>query len=240
MIYVISDIHGCYKEFTELLQKIHFSKEDELYLLGDMMDRGAEPIKLVWDCMMRSNVYPILGNHDYIALKILKKLNVEITEENFESHLSPDDLTDFMYWMKDGGRVTVSQFRRLDQESRTALLEYLEECTLYEKVSVADHTYILVHAGIKNFDEKKQMDSYHFSDLIFERADYEKRYFQDPKTFLVTGHTPTFLIRPDGKNLIYEENGHIALDCGCVYGGKLAAYCLDNQKAYYVDAITHA
>lgn len=240
MIYVISDIHGCYKEFTELLQKIHFSKEDELYLLGDLMDRGAEPIKLVWDCMMRSNVYPILGNHDYIALKILKKLNVEITEENFESHLSPDDLTDFMYWMKDGGRVTVSQFRRLDPDSRTALLEYLEECTLYEKVSVTDHTYILVHAGIRNFDEKKQMDAYHFSDLIFERADYEKRYFQDPKTFLVTGHTPTFLIRPDGKNLIYEENGHIALDCGCVYGGKLAAYCLDNQKAYYVDAITHA
>lgn len=33
---------------------------------------------------------------------------------------------------------------------------------------------------------------------------------------LVTGHTPTFLIREDGLPLIYEENGHIALDCGCV------------------------
>ena len=161
---------------------------------------------------------------------------MQITEENAESYLSPDDLVDFAYWMKDGETLRSAQFKKLDWESREAILEYLEECALYEEVKAGDYTYILVHAGIRGFDEKRQLDTYHFSDLIFERADYEKRYFQDPGTFLVTGHTPTFLIRPDGKNLVYEENGHIALDCGCVYGGKLAAYCLDNRRAYYVDA----
>ena len=75
MIYVISDIHGCYDEYRELLKKINFSADDELFVLGDVVDRGPEPIKVLQDMMMRPNVYPILGNHDYITLKILKKLS---------------------------------------------------------------------------------------------------------------------------------------------------------------------
>ena len=74
MIYVVSDIHGCYEEYKELLEKINFSDKDELFVVGDVVDRGPEPIRVLQDMMMRPNVYPILGNHDYIALKILKKL----------------------------------------------------------------------------------------------------------------------------------------------------------------------
>ena len=44
MIYFMSDIHGCYKEYMELLEKIHFSDEDELYVVGDVVDRGPEPV----------------------------------------------------------------------------------------------------------------------------------------------------------------------------------------------------
>lgn len=91
MIYVISDIHGCY-EYIELLEKIRFSKEDELYVPGDVVDWGPEPIKVLQDMMLRPNVYPILGNHDYMALKILRKMNVEIREENVEKHLAEKDL----------------------------------------------------------------------------------------------------------------------------------------------------
>lgn len=42
MRYIISDIHGCYAEYRELLEKICFSDADELYVLGDAMDRGSE------------------------------------------------------------------------------------------------------------------------------------------------------------------------------------------------------
>jgi len=72
------------------------------------------------------------------------------------------------------------------------------------------------------------------ADLIFYRADYTKRYFKNEDTFLVTGHTPTCLIREDGNSFVYEKNGHIAIDCGCVYGERLAAYCLDNGNVEYV------
>ena len=38
--YVVSDIHGEDDRFHAMLQKINFSKEDTLYILGDVVDRG--------------------------------------------------------------------------------------------------------------------------------------------------------------------------------------------------------
>ncbi len=287
MVYVMSDIHGCYQEFLELLKLIEFSEQDELYIVGDMLDRGPSPIPLLLDLMARPNVYPMLGNHDYMALTVLKKLNVEITEENFESHLSQDDFVNYMYWMEDGGSTTVNQFARLDVEEREAVLEYLEECTVLEEIEMKGRRYILVHADmpprdagarladpkqsaeqegayahgrdmgepdvggahldevdldesdetlvyVRDGDIVEELRSYDLADLIFHRADYERRYFEDEDTFLVTGHTPTFGIRADGRPLVYEENGHIAIDCGCVFGGNLAAYRLNDHRAFYV------
>lgn len=48
-------------------KKIKFSDKDKLFVLGDVVDCGPEPMKVLQDMMMRSNVYPILGNHDYVS-----------------------------------------------------------------------------------------------------------------------------------------------------------------------------
>lgn len=234
MTYVISDIHGCYQEYLALLEKIGFSDSDELYVLGDMVDRGPEPIKVLLDMMARPNVYPILGNHDYMALTMLSKLNVEITAENAETHLTADDITGYLHWTQDGGEVTARQFRALPSEQRQDILDYLADCTLYELVQAGGNNYVLVHAGLNGFVPGKDLDDYHYSDLIFHRADYSRRCFPKWNTYLVTGHTPTMSIREDREPLVYEGYGHIAVDCGCVFGGQLAAYCLETQKAVYV------
>ena len=51
-IYAISDIHGCYDMFLEMLDKIQFDEtRDTLYILGDIMDRGPkvpEMVRWVW------------------------------------------------------------------------------------------------------------------------------------------------------------------------------------------------
>ena len=51
MRYIIADIHGCYNEYINLLKKINFSDNDILYILGDVVDRGPEPIKILQDMM---------------------------------------------------------------------------------------------------------------------------------------------------------------------------------------------
>ena len=232
MHYVMSDIHGCYEEYLEALELIHFSDEDELYIVGDIVDRGKDPIPLLQDLMIRSNVFPILGNHDYMALTVLKKLCVEIVEENVETHVSMEDMMNYYSWVKEGGYTTLKQFQQLSYEEKMDIIAYLEEFLICEEVHVNNETYILAHAGISNFEEKKRIYDYSFIDLIFTACDYTKPYYQD--AYFVSGHTPTFKIDASYKGKIYEKNNHIALDCGCIYGLNLGVYCLDTKKAYYV------
>ncbi|HJD39804.1 MAG TPA: hypothetical protein H9913_07225 [Candidatus Blautia stercoripullorum] len=68
-------------------------------------------------------------------------------------------------------------------------------------------------------------------DLIFTRAEYDKVY--SDSYYLVTGHTPTFEIGAEYDGKIYRKNRHIAIDCGCVYGGTLGVYCFDTGECIY-------
>ena len=53
----------------------------------------------------------------------------------------------------------------------------------------------------------------------------------------MTGHTPTPLIDGWNRAEVYKENGHIAIDCGCCMGGRLAAYCIETGETTYVRGI---
>ncbi len=237
MIYAVSDIHGCYEEYCELLEKIHFSSEDTLYVLGDVVDRGPEPLKVIQDMMNRPNVYLILGNHDYLMLMVMERLSKEINEENLANGtLDEDFMMNYSDWMNDGGESTVRQFAALHRDEIMDILDYVQDALIYDVIEINGKTFVLTHAGIKGYSEEKELDEYHFSDFIFNRPDYFKPSFQDPDTYLVSGHTPTCLIREDQKFLVYEGHQHIAIDCGCVFGGKLAAYCLDDGTIAYVDS----
>ena len=57
-----------------MLEKIRFSDNDILYILGDVVDRGPEPAKILLDMMKRPNVVPLLGNHEAMAYPVLEKL----------------------------------------------------------------------------------------------------------------------------------------------------------------------
>lgn len=235
MRYIISDIHGCYEEYLKLLERIHFSQEDELYVLGDAVDRGPEPIKVIKDMMARSNVTLILGNHDFIMYKIMKKLSVEVTEENYDNYLASEDMLDYHLWQQDGGQTTSQKFKELGVPERMDILDYISEASVYEKIENDGKVYILVHAGLSGFDPDKDLADYALYELLEERTDYSKRYYPDESTFFVTGHTPTRYIKGWEKDEVFMNNGHIALDCACFAGGKLAAFCIETESVTYVD-----
>ena len=70
--YVISDIHGEYEKFMELLEEIELEENDTLYVLGDVLDRGEHPIKTVLKLMEMPNAICLVGNHEVMALKCLQ------------------------------------------------------------------------------------------------------------------------------------------------------------------------
>ena len=93
--------------------------------------------------------------------------------------------------------------------------------------------YILVHAGLGDFSPEKALEDYTIDELVWERPDYSKKYFDD--TIIITGHTPTQVIRGNTcPGYIFRKNNHIAIDCGaCFEGGRLAALCLDTNEEFY-------
>lgn len=232
MVYVVSDIHGCYEEYRDLLELIHLRDQDTLYVLGDVVDRGEDAIKVLLDMMSRPNVIPITGNHDYLASVVLEKLCVDITEENADSYLDAEFMKVYNMWIADGGHATLTAFRQLTRGQRLKVLDYLFEFLPYAQVEVNGRQFVLVHAGLMNFSQERDLKDYALYERIFERADYSKVYFKD--RFLVTGHTPTSYINKSGSSRIYKANNHFAIDCGVVYGGRLAALCLDTLVEYYV------
>lgn len=228
----MSDLHGCYNKYKQMLEKIKFNSKDTLYVLGDSIDRGDDGIKILLDMMKRPNVVPMLGNHEYMAYSVLKKFSVEITAYNYNSHLDSEAIEMYENWMFNGGITTSQAFAKLDRATRESIIEYLGEFELYEELEVNGNAFVLVHGGLVGFEEDKDLDEYDIHDIIWGRCDYARRYYKDK--YLVTGHTPTYNIDENCKGKIYRQNNHIAIDCGAVYGGSLGCICLDTLEEFYV------
>lgn len=73
MTYVVSDIHGCDKKYFRLLEMLHFSDTDTLYILGDVVDRGSGGLRVLLDAASRQNVILLRGNHEQAALEFLPR-----------------------------------------------------------------------------------------------------------------------------------------------------------------------
>ncbi|MBQ2725207.1 MAG: metallophosphoesterase [Clostridia bacterium] len=232
MTYVMSDLHGQYEKYLKMLEKISFSEEDDLYIVGDVVDRGPQPVELLRDMSLRINVFPIMGNHDMTAALLLRKLCTEITEDNCENQIDGELLKVIAMWQNDGGQTTLEGFRKLAPEDREALIEYMEDFAPYEIVTVGGRKFILVHGGIPYSKRSLPMKEQSVHELVTERPDYSKRYYKN--VYMVTGHTPTVTIGKQYAGHIYRENGHIAIDCGAGFDLSLGCIRLDDFYEFYV------
>ena len=233
--YVISDIHGEYEKFIQLLKKISFREDDTLYILGDVLDRGAHPIQVLLEMMKYPNIIPIIGNHELMAMMCLPFLNSEI-EESSIAKLDAKMMAAILNWQENGSDTTLNEFRKLDKETRQMVIDYLGEFIAYEELYIGGKEFVLVHGGLDHFEPNKDLDEYSIYDLVWCRPDYNRMYY--PDKYLVTGHTPTQLISSTNPGCIYQKNNHIAIDCGATFGGRLAAYCFETGEEFYVESAT--
>lgn len=217
--YVMSDVHGCYEEFLNMLKLIEFSDDDELYILGDVIDRGPEPL-LILDIIMESkNIHMLLGNHEHMFINYFEEYDVEI-------------------WYWNGGQTTHEKIKERGYQYEYDIYRYFRKLPY---IKVIDN-YILVHAGldyclnddyldIDKFIEKQTRDS-----CIWSRRNINnERKFNDYS--VISGHTPVQSITNNKFNSILFREGVIYIDCGCVFkdvNGRLACLRLDDFKEFYV------
>lgn len=234
MHYVMSDIHGQYNEYQKMIKLINLKEKDILYILGDVIDRGPHPIQILQDMMKHPNIIPIIGNHEYLALLNLPFLFTDDLDESLQNCEDEHQLKQFSLWLQDGGSSTFDEFMQLSLDEKKEIINYLNHFLSYEKIIVNGIEYILVHSGLNQFSKDKHLNDYPLQDLLFDRPDYSKIYFDDK--ILVTGHTPTQLFNEENPGFIFCKNHHLAIDCGCVFGGRLAAYCFETCEAFYIDS----
>lgn len=232
--YVMSDLHGNYEAYKKMLEMIEFTDSDMLYILGDVLDRGPNPIKIVLDLMQRFNVEVIAGNHCVMAWDCLDFLMQEITDESVDA-VNEETIGKLLEWQQNGAQSTIDEFHKCDKETQKAIVDFISDFEMYDEIEVNGKTFILVHAGLGNFDSKKEMWDYELNELVWQRPDYDTAYFDDK--YVVTGHTPTMSIENNPRpGFIYQANNHIAIDCGCSFpGGRLGCLRLDDMKEFYID-----
>jgi serine/threonine protein phosphatase 1 len=191
----ISDIHGCAKTFRKLvLEVIHLSKKDTLFLLGDYINKGPDS-KGVLDFIfeLEESGYKLKclrGNHEQYLIDGLIYSWEEIAFQNR------------------GGRETLQSFG-VDkvQQIPEKYLKFIQSLQFFCETS----NYLLIHAGL-NFDlEDPYKDEYSMLNIRKMEVDLKKTGNKK----IIHGHVPTSYL--DIENALTFHDNHISIDGGCVY-----------------------
>lgn len=206
--YVMADIHGCSEQYRKMLKKIGFSGNDELYIIGDVIDRGPDGADLLWEVMHTGNIHMLMGNHEIMMLDYL--LN------NMRASL----------WSSEFGKPTVRGLKALGGEKVLELTKLVMTCPFNMEITVGDSLFELVHACPSFMCRER-------SDMLWNGVDPDEVKCDDRT--VIFGHTPTNLLKEnDYMPVIYRAAHAFDIDCGCVYGGALACLRLDDMKEFYV------
>ncbi len=227
MIYVMSDIHGHKKEFDSLLEQIQFSDEDTLYVLGDVVDKGPEPMAILKQIMATPNMKMLLGNHEHMMLGVLDFHG----EDQYQLYRNET------VWENNAGRYTKMKFEQETEADQQAIIQYLRSLPLNFTVKVGEQYYKLVHAApIELFG--KIHSRYHDPEtfVVWQRLGPEDDIpFDKPVIF---GHTPTVYYQDIEPMEIWHGDGWTGIDCGCAYDGRLACLRLDDMAEFYSASVT--
>lgn len=222
-IFSISDIHGCDKTFAAMLDKIGLSKQDELFLLGDYIDRGHAS-KQVLDRIMKLKesgykVTALRGNHEQMMLESSN------TKENGGYNL--------LFWMQSGGRQTLDSFA-IDGNIPNSIQDipesYLDFCHSMEYY-VESKGFIFVHAGLNFKNEQPPFDCK--EDMLWIRKWTDNiNYDWLQKRIIVHGHTPQTRYEIEERFSELDEWQALNIDNSCVFNkqGYNHLCCVDLTK----------
>lgn len=232
MQYVCSDLHGfSLEKFENMLEKIGFNDDDFLWVLGDVIDRGDDGVRILKWLMAKTNAQLILGNHESMLLSC-DFMFQEITERSV-SELTRTKLKSYTNWAANGAQPTLKALSSMRSKEIGYIVEYLREAPLYEVVSAGGKDFVLTHSGLGNFDKDKKLREYSIDDFLWNRPGIDDKYFDG--ITVVFGHTPTFYYGDEFKGKAVFTDSWIDVDTGAGCGLNPMILRLDDLKEFYFD-----
>lgn len=229
MIYVMSDIHGNMARFDSVMKQINLQKEDALYILGDVVDRYPDGIRILRKIYKEPNIKMIIGNHEHMMLEALDCPRYKYGSDDWfyqQQYIAQ--------WYNNGGNTTHQYLKHIPLKIRQEIFNYLKSLPLNYEVEVNGEKYLLVHgAPVETFAKTKWTKA---EDEIMHAVWTRIRRFDkmpEGKT-VIFGHTPTSHYMNIAVPKIWYGDQKIGIDCGCGYvDGRLACLRLDDMKEFY-------
>ncbi|MGZ0657410.1 metallophosphoesterase [Coraliomargarita sp. W4R72] len=206
----IGDVHGCADEFEELLEALELTPKDRVIQVGDLVNRGPDSHRVI-ELAREYKVEAIIGNHELRLLSAWSKNKPSL--------------------LKDYDRPTFEQLTPDDWLYLNAMPNVLYDAKIET---------VFVHGGfLPNIPWQNQPVETITSIQVIDKKGNAAKRSDAPDAppwadtwrgspFVVYGHTP----RPN----ILERPGSIGIDTGCVYGGHLTAYTIQNRSLIQVRA----
>ncbi|WP_145572833.1 metallophosphoesterase [Yersinia mollaretii] len=125
-IFVVGDIHGCYKKLMDALERVQFERAvDLLVSVGDLADRGPQNIEC-YELINANWFRAVRGNHEQMAIEVLAEGEADT-------------------WMANGGRW----FFLLDDSKRSQVEELIKragQLPLVLEITTDRGKYVIAHA----------------------------------------------------------------------------------------------
>ncbi|GJQ09074.1 hypothetical protein GpartN1_g865.t1 [Galdieria partita] len=212
-IIVVGDVHGCVDELRDLLKLADFRPGDQVIFLGDLVAKGPDSVAVV-KIAREIGARSVRGNHDFEVIR---------------------------WWSAQmnglSGTISVNmEHLRIAQDLDREDHEWLFHCPWF--IRIPEMKYLLVHAGfVPGVDLHQQnprlmmnMRSVLPNGIITNRYVADSpwaSYWKGPET-VVYGH--------DAYRGLQQFEFAQGIDTGCVYGGRLTALLLPENRLISVRA----
>ncbi len=223
-VYAVSDLHGHFDVFMAGLKKIDFNDNDELYVIGDAIDRGDDGIRILQYVKEHKNMDLLIGNHEFMMLNSV--------DPNGKDKCNGDDAELWLYG--NGGTKTFAQYSNLSTKKRQSLLLWLNRRYVIKTMEVDGRAFCLTHSYFKEelinriYSELQYGDVWNIVWTSMYREAWETRGFdiyRDYEYTFITGHVPVhkvkrwFIGNDDFNDIrIFEKNNFVDIDGGCAMG----------------------
>jgi Calcineurin-like phosphoesterase len=83
---VVGDLHGCYDELEELLEKVEFSEDDQVICVGDLITKGPKNKEVLELFMSDKRFRTVIGNHDLALRRKWLGEDIDLKPAQKETH----------------------------------------------------------------------------------------------------------------------------------------------------------
>lgn len=231
--WVVGDIHGCAEELAELIEQLQLGVEDRFISVGDLYHRGPDPLDVARQLTALPRFELVLGNHERAMLR--RAGLVGQAADGSDALPLPDDGASWDEAVLLGDGRTPMKGVTLG-DARALLAPLAGQPYFLRGQGPADQAWVAVHAGVAPGLPIEQSPPDLLCSLRRIRelpgAPYWYEAYEGPDLVLF-GHTPSRFPRA------CHARGRLValgLDTGCVYGGSLTAYRIEDGEL----AVVHA